>query len=235
VVAGAVDDDAQLSEELLAATPESAEEVRAQVLRLVGDTNEFEDDAEVRFRDQVRNPWIAEVLAHALLVLRRRDVTACLRGAIVALKQPHPDPRRQGLDLVAIYEYEGLPWAAIGEAKASRRYGSARLNEAAAFFADIDHGLRGVELRGEFHALKHVLNSGLRASIGDGFWRGRCCYLPIIVFCDAIDECSDHTALATLRPDVSERRLIAVCLPNFHVFFDQIADEIRGALQDLLP
>src|SRR5687767_8341198 len=56
VVAGAVDIDAELSEELLASTPDSAAEVREHIHQLIGDNNTFVTDQEKNFRDTVRNP-----------------------------------------------------------------------------------------------------------------------------------------------------------------------------------
>lgn len=235
LVAGIVDEDASLTEELLAVEPDSVAEVRAQISRLIGPNNDFPSDARKRFRDRVRNPYIAEVIAHALVLLRKRRETACLVGPPAALKNPHADPRRQGLDLIGIYVDDGLPAAAIGEAKASRGYGKRRLKEAAAFFSDIDAGKRGVELRSELGALKHVLNADLRAGIADGFWRNNCCYLPVIVFTDPIGETADNADLGGLDPGQRSVRLVALRLEHFHSFFNEVANQIRLATEELLP
>jgi len=235
LVAGIVDEDASLTEELLAVEPDSVAEVRSQISRLVGPNNNFADVARRRFRDRVRNPYIAEVIAHALVLLRKRKETACLVGPPAALKNPHADPRRQGLDLIGIYVDDGLPAAVIGEAKASRKYGDRRLKEAAAFFSDIDSGKRGVELRSELGALKHVLSDDLRAGIADGFWRNNCCYLPVVVFTDSIYEIIDNSDLGDLEPRQSSIRLVALKLEEFHSFFNDVADQIRLATDELLP
>jgi hypothetical protein len=235
VVAGAVDEDARLSQELLARTPDSRAEVRRHLLRLLGNDNQFVDEAARIFRDTTRNPWIAEIIAHALLVLRQRQETPCLEGDIAALKQPHADPKRHGLDVIAIYaDDRQLAALAIGEAKASRQYGAARLNDSASFFREIDRGGRGVEIRAEVHALKHVLSAELRATLADGFWRSRCCYLPVIVHCDPINEAIDHEGLSRLRPPAASRRLLALRLEDFHGFFDAVADAARDALDAVL-
>jgi hypothetical protein len=234
VVAGVVDEDASLSEELLATEPDSVAEVRSQIERMIGPDNNFLDKPSRRFRDRVRNPYIAEIIAHALIVLRKRRDTACLIGPPAALKNPHVDPRRQGLDLIGIYNADGLPAAAIGEAKSSRQYGSRRLKEAAKFFSAIDAGKRGVELRSELGALKHVLDDGLRSGLADGFWRSNCCYLPVIVFSTSIDETADNPDLDDLRPDPPDIRLIALQLQSFHVFFNEVAEQIRVATNELL-
>lgn len=235
VVAGAVDNDAALSEELLAAAPDEQAEVRAHVIKMIGEDNNFGSDAARHFRDHVRNPWIAEVLAHALLVLRRRRATLCLLGDVQALKLPHIDPRRQGLDLIAIFEDGGSPALAIGEAKASRENGAALLNDAVAFFKAIDSGARGVEIRQEVHALKHVLSDELRQQISDSVWRERCCYLPVIVHSVAINPGVDHVGLSELKPVPTSKRLLALRIDGFYDFFDAVSDAARGSFAELLP
>lgn len=235
LVAGIVDEDASLTEELLATEPDSVAEVRSQIEKMVGPNNSFRDKAGRHFRDRVRNPYIAEITAHALVLLRKRGDTACLLGSPAALKNPHADPRRQGLDLIGIFDDGGLPAAAIGETKASRKYADRRLKEAAGFFSDIDAGKRGVELRSELGALKHVLDASLRSRLADGFWRNNCCYLPVIVFSTSVDETIDNSDLGNLKPDQPSIRLIALKLRSFHTFFNQVADQIRIAVDEVLP
>lgn len=235
VVAGAVEDDATLSEQLLAVAPDSRVEVRNVVMKLVRNNNDFGTSAKIRFRDRVRNPWIAEGIGHALLLVRQRQITVCLDGDVCALKQPHFDPRRQGLDLIAIYDADGFPAVAIGEAKASANHGAARLREASVFFREIDAGRRGPEIRSEIRALKHVLPNDLLVGIVDGFWRERCCYLPLIVHSANIDEASDHSGLAGLKPPPVSRKLLALKLNAFHPFFDDVANAVRAALDEIVP
>lgn len=235
VVAGAVDNDAKLSEELLATAPDEQSEVRDHVLRMIGPDNVFDTDALRHFRDHARNPWIAEIIAHALLVLRRRRDTLCLLGDIYALKLPHLDPRRQGLDLIAIFEEGGAPALAIGEAKASRANGAALLNDAVEFFGAVDAGKRGVEIRQEVHALKHVLPEELRAQIADSVWRDRRCYLPVIVHATAINPELDHAGLNGLQPVRASKRLLALRIEAFYDFFDAVADAARDSFAELLP
>jgi hypothetical protein len=234
VIAGIVEEDVSLGEDLFATEPDSAAEVRLQINRIVGRDNSFPNKKRRHFRDRVRNPYIAEVMAHALVVLRSRGHTACLLGPPLALKNPHVDPRRQGMDLIGIYDGDGLPAAVIGEAKASRRYGVRRLQEAANFFSDIEAGKRGAEIRTELGALRFALSDEMRREVGDGFWRRRCAYVPIIVFEDPIGEVEDNDDLDGLRPEPEDIRLVALELPSFLSFFDLVADQIRQATEELL-
>jgi hypothetical protein len=235
VVAGAIGMDAQLCEELLAERPDTRQAVRDHVMGRIGESNTFTDDAGRHFRDRVRNPWIAEGIGHALFTLRRRRECACLTGPVRAVTLPHPDPRRQGLDLIAIYEDDGAPVLAVEEAKASRQYGPARLAEAATFFAGLDRGGRDTEIRYELHALKSLLPDSLLVQIADGFWRDRSCYVPLIVHGAPLNERSDHHGLRELKPPPERRRLLALHLEAFHEFFNFVADATRTALDKVVP
>lgn len=234
VLMGAVEDDASLSEDLLDVSPDEAAEVRIHVDKLIRRSNDFPDEAAQRFRDHTRNPFITEVLAHALLVLRKTRVTACVLGPTVALKQPHPDPRRQGIDVVAIYDKEGAAVPVIGEAKSSKANGAMQLSRSAEFFASLDAGKRGYEVRTELRALGRALPDELREGFAPRLWRDRCCYLPIIVHGQSLDVLADLSELASLKPPQDHIRVIGLEMEHFHKFFDDVADEIRLAMEELL-
>jgi hypothetical protein len=234
VLMGAVEEDASLSEDLLDIHPDEAAEIRLHVDKLVRGSNEVPDQAAEHFRDHTRNPFITEVLAHALLVLRRARETACVAGSTVALKQPHPDPRRQGIDVVAIYDDGGAAVPVIGEAKSSRENGSAQLLRSAEFFASLDAGERGYEVRTELRALARFLPDALRESFAPRLWRDRCCYLPIIVHGQSLDVLEDRDEFASLKPPQDHVRVVGLELERFHQFFDDVADEIRLAVEELL-
>jgi hypothetical protein len=234
VLMGAIEDDASLSQDLLDVSPDEAAEVRSHVEKLIRTSNDFSDDSAKHFRDHTRNPFITEVLAHALLVLRKTRATACVAGPTVALKQPHPDPRRQGIDLVAIYNDGGAAVPVIGEAKSSKANGSAQLSKSAEFFASLDAGERGYEVRTELRALGRALSDELREGFAPRLWRDRCCYLPVIVHGQSLDVLADLDGLASLKPPQDHIRVVGLEVEGFHRFFDDVADEILLAVEELL-
>lgn len=234
VLGGAVNQKAELSREILNIDPDFSSEVREHIETRIGASNDFPDQPTRDFRDHTRNPYIAEVLAHALLVLRKRGDTACLVGPTAALKPPHPDPRRQGIDLLGIYDDSGIAVAAVGEAKASKNNGTAQLRRAAAFFADLDAGKRGVEMRTELGSLKDVLPEPLRAGFVPTMWKRRCCYLPVVVHSDSLAVLVDRKSLGDLKPNREHIRVVGLDLDDFYGFFDQTADGIRAAQEELL-
>lgn len=234
-LAGGVDLDARLSEALLAEGVDAQAELAATVRALVRETNVCVDDGDKRFRDTRRNAWIAEGLAHALLVLRARADTACLVGPVHALTQPHQIPTQQGLDVVAIYVDDQGPVVAIGESKASRADGSGQVTDAASIFAAIDGGDYGPHLRAALLSLRRVLPDSLAPRVSNALWQEHRCYLPVIVFGTPFDPQADRRVLARLKPTTSRRRLIALQLSNFHEFFDAVADSMRAAVSEVVP
>jgi hypothetical protein len=234
-LAGAVDLDARLSEALLARGVDAQTELAATVRALVRDTNDCRGASDELFRDTRRNAWIAEGLAHALLVVRARADTASLAGPVHALTQPHQIPTQQGLDTVAIYVDDQGPVVAIGESKASRGDGTGQVTDAARIFAAIDNGDYGPHLRAALLSLRRVLPDHLVPQVSDALWREHRCYLPIIVFGTEFDPLAERQVLARLEPPPTRRRLIALRLANFHDFFDAVADSMRAAVVEVVP
>lgn len=70
-LSGAVQLDAQLSQDMLAEGVDRREEINRTVQSLIGSHNLFVAREERRFRDTRRNAWIGEGVAHALLALKR--------------------------------------------------------------------------------------------------------------------------------------------------------------------
>lgn len=232
-IAGAVDLDARLSQSLLAEGFDAQNEVANRVRRLVGDTNAYTTES-VRFRDTWRNAWIAEGVAHALLVVRARIDTPCLSGPVHALTPPHQLPTEPGLDAVAIYSDGDGPVVAIGETKASREAGSAQLTVAARIFTEVDAGEYGADLRSALVSLRRVLPDTVASRVSDALWREHRCYMPFIFHETSFNPLTERPVLARLKPVVNRRRLLALRLNDFHAFFDSVADAMRAAVPEIV-
>ena len=233
VAAGGIEVDCQLSDELAGITAETEDEVRRHFLKFVGVSNTFHTTTAKAFRDRVRNPWLAEMLVHALLVLRSREDGPCLTGSVLALKLPHLDPRRTGLDTVGIYDADGYPAAVIGEVKASKDRGRAELGKAVEFFREVDAGDRGTDISSELRALKVALPGNVRSKVADGYWRERRTYLPAVAHSRPLRHAEEHEGLGGLKPTADCRRLLALRLATFHAFFDDVADGCRSTIEEL--
>lgn len=234
VIGGAVQHDARLSAALLPEGIDGREEVQRAVVAAVGETNTFITLAELRFRDRVRNPWIAEGLAHALLVVRSRIATACVAGPVRAVSKPHSIPSTPGLDAVAIYELDDQPFVAIGECKATRRRAVEELRKAAGMFSKIDQAVYGPELRSELGTLRDVLSDPLKDKVTNALWQDSACYVPAIVHGEGFDYLADRSWLSTLNPPTERRRVLVLEISAFYAFFDAVADAMRAAVNEVI-
>jgi len=234
VIGGAVQHDGRLTAALLPTGQVGREDVRAAVEAAVGSTNVFGTLDEIRFRDRVRNAWMGEGVAHALLLVRSRVETCCLAGQVQAISKPHDLPSMPGLDAVAVYAIDGEPFVAIGESKATKQRGLAELRKAAAMFAKIDAAIYGSALRSELGTLRYVLPPDLKDKVTDALWREAACYVPVIVHGDAFDHLADRAWLASLSPPADRRRLLVIALSDFYGFFDAVADAMRAAVDEVV-
>lgn len=228
VLAGAVQTDARLSDKYLVAGTAGLDDVTASVARVVGDTNMFSSDAQIRFRDRTRNAWIGEGLAHAMLVIRNRRETACVAGTVTAITAPHTIPSQPGIDAVAVYDVAGQPFLAIGESKATRARGTDEWRNAATFFANVDKQHYNQELRTALISLNPVIPAHLAPRIGETIVRDGPCYLPVIVHGDPFEHLAHRDWMASLNPPVDRRRVLVMPIADFHGFFDVVADTMRG-------
>jgi hypothetical protein len=234
VIAGAVQLDGSLSAKYLPTGPADSQDVVESVLSLVGETNAFVSEDQIRFRDRVRNAWIAEGLTHALLVVRARVDTACLPGQVCAISKPHVIPSEPGLDAVALYEFSGDPYLAIGESKATRARGAPELRKAVRFFERLDARKYNQHLRSALIALGPVIPSHLSPKVSNAIWQDAACYVPAIVHGDAFDHLTDRDWLAALGPPVERRRLLLLRIDDFHGFFNRVADTMRNEYGSLV-
>lgn len=234
VIGGAIQHDARLSAALLPSGDVGRADVRAAVENAIGTDNLFVTDAEIKFRDRERNAWIGEGVAHALLVVRSRVETCCLAGPVRAISKPHDLPSMPGLDAVAVYEVSGDPFVAIGESKATRERGLDEMRKAAHMFAKIDQARYGSALRSELGTLRQVLPPTLKDRVTDSLWRDAPCYVPVIVHGDAFDHGAERTWLASLSPPADRVRVLVIALPEFHGFFDAVADAMRAAVEEIV-
>ncbi|MBQ0884983.1 hypothetical protein KBZ94_08520 [Streptomyces sp. RM72] len=234
VLAGAVGHDARISADLLAQGADAQAELKKKVISLVGLTNNFTSDKEILFRDTKRNAWIAEGVAHGILVLRANFPSECVTGAVQAVAGIHAIPTEQGLDSVALYlEGEQLV-VAIGESKASAEHGTSELTKAAQQFADVDQDEYGVQLRSELMTFRAVISTDLKAQVSDALWRNNRCYLPFITHEVEFDLHAKRLVLERLSPPVHRKRLIALRIERFHGFFDTVADTMRSAVSQVV-
>ena len=235
LIAGVVQTTLRLSTVLLDRSPEGRQQLAADVAARITPAAGAPAGSAAVFKANVRDPWIAEGIGHAMLAVRKRKATPCLSGAVAAMTVPHGKPSQQGLDLFAIYEENGLPAIALGEAKATAAGGSGRLTEAIGFFRKVQGGERDVDIRMQVVSLHDSLPANLQNGISAGFWHQRACYLPIIAHGDTVDISTSRPALQAIARSVDRKRVVYFHPSNYSGFFDRVAVSMRAAVSVINP
>lgn len=230
VIASVVAVDLSITERYLGAGPDYAAQLRREVERVIGATNQVTDG----FRDTRRNPWVAECLAHLLLIIAGEQVGLCVPGRVWAATVPHDKVSKQGLDLLAVYDDGGQPSLCIGESKASALHAGHHLNASIRLFREVDDRERDYEIRTMMiNSLETHIPAELREQVPGMFWRDSRLYMPVIGY-----EAGSGFNPTTDRPNtfgrllvtVDRRRCVSIALGDFHAFFDAVANKMRDAI-----
>ena len=233
-LAGWVQRDATIAARLNVEGIENRAEVLALVERIVTPDPDFDSAALKSWTETWRDPWLAEVLTHALFVVHRAKTSAFLAGGVVALIRPHPHPKRQGLDSLAIYDAGGVAVVAIGETKASRGNASSELTNATGMFVQVDAGLFGPDLRDAIDILGSVFPDHLRDQVSDSLWRRNRCYLPTIFHQSDFDARHQRKGLHELEPPQERKRVLLCRLADFPAFFDAVAAVMPAVVEEVV-
>jgi hypothetical protein len=232
LIAGAVTIDMRVIELLLGSGPEYAEELDRELTAVLGADN---DSITPSFREDRRDPWIGECLAHALLVIHRGEPGLCVPALVRAVTLPHDKPSQQGLDLVAIYEEDGGPGLCVGESKASENWAGQHLSRSVGLFREIDESKRNYQIRSVvLNTLFANVNPELQGKMEHLFWEDRRLYLPLIGYSAASDfnPASERPqTLGVLSVPQNRRRLVVIPLESYPSFFDGVADAMRAAVE----
>lgn len=213
---------------------EHRDEIQLLVDRVTVPPGGLSEEELLNWRRTWRNAWIAEVLTHALLLIRRDHPSVSLVGDVAALLRPHPLPKRQGLDSLAIYEEDGAAVVAIGETKASGDRGSEVLTEACDLFDDVDKALYGPDLRDAIDLLADALPAQLANTVSNDLWRDARCYLPTIVHQAPFDCTSNRPRLRRLQPAKERKRVLLLRTSEFDGLFDEVASRMQSAIDELI-
>jgi hypothetical protein len=233
-LAGWVAKDATISARLGMRGVDKRDELRTLVGSLVGTPASMDNQELEHWRQTSRDPWIAEVLTHALLVIRRTVASDCLEGDVVALLRPHPHAKRQGLDSVAIYRDTDLAVVAIGETKATKECGSEELTHACDMFDSVDAGAMGPDLRDAIDLLADVLPDDLIEQVSEDLWRDHRCYVPAIVHENEFDAARRRDRLERLAPPVARKRVLVLRIADFAHFFDTVASLMPASIDAIV-
>jgi hypothetical protein len=232
-----VQHDATIAERFVLQGVNGRQELSRLIAR-IADPGDRAGDQLKQWRETWRDPWIAEVLVHALLVITRTHPTRIVIGPVQAILAPHPVPKRQGLDALAIYAELAaagpVPVMAVGETKASEENGTGQLTIACNSFDDVEKGLSGPDLRDALKLLAPVLPAELAAEMPEELWKDHRCYLAAIVHQTAFDGTNTRPRLGQLTPALDRKRLASIRTATFQGFFEQVAAAMPGAIDEVV-
>lgn len=210
--------------DLLGESEDAALALRTEVARLIGANNAISDD----FRQDHRDPWMAEGLAHLFLRIAGSLPPLPPPGCLHAITPVHDDVKEHGLDLVGIYTCTatGSLGLAISESKASESNATAHVASAGELFSDVMNGGRDPHIRSKVQALRHALPATAQALITPFFWNTEKCFSAYVAMSQS---CGFNANAARTRYSQIQPRptIIVVSLSNFRGFFDALADRIR--------
>jgi hypothetical protein len=233
-LAGWVEQDATIAARLAIQGVEKRPEVVKLVDRIVVPRADLNPEQLENWKQTWRNAWIAEVLTHALFVVHRTRRSDFLQGGVLALLRPHPLPKRQGLDSVAIYGEEGIAVMTFGETKATADHASAQLTSACEMFDSVEEVLHGPDVRNAIDVLGAVLPDPMKPQVGEALWRKNRCYLPAIFHQAVFDASGTRERLAALRPVPARKRVLVCQITDFEAFFGAVATAMPSVVDELV-
>ena len=213
--------------DLLGDSEDAATALAGELTRLLGNNNDLTDD----FRQDQRDPWMAEALAHLLLKIAGNLPPLPPPGSLHALTPVHDDVKEHGLDLVGIYtnSASGNLGLAVSETKASANNPTAHVASAADLFTSVMTGRRDPHIRSKIQSLRHALPSQTQTLITPSFWKNECCFSAYVAMSDSCD--FDANAARPTYLQIQPRATIVIVpLSNYQAFFDSIADRMRSLI-----
>lgn len=234
VLAGWVQYDATIAARFAVRGVEHRSEIQRLVDRITVPKADATTEELARWRQTWRDPWIAEVLTHSLLIITRSRPTEIVTGSVVAVLPPHPIPKRHGLDALAVYDENSVAVMAIGETKASQTNPGAQLTVACDSFDKVEDGLSAPDLRDALKTLAAYIPHELAAQISEELWRDQRCYVPAIVHETEFDGAANRPRLQQLIPTIERKRLLVLRISAFRRFFDDVATAMAVAVDELI-
>jgi hypothetical protein len=236
LVAGIVQVDLRFLAELCGEGEDYGQALQAMIQEVVLESND-PDVLDDHTRTHYRDPWIAECLAHVVLMLARGAAGPCVPAVVQAMTVPHAKVTQSGFDLVALYDPDA-PALCIGESKSSEDAPQDQLGKAVRLFREIDDGARNREI---IHVVTGTLRGSLPQQVQERlyefFWNDRRMYLPLIGYaagCAFNPGAERTTTLGALQASGDLCRLVVVPLENYRAFYNGVASGMRAATAEFI-
>lgn len=182
-----------------------------------------------------RNPWIAEGMWHLCMVLSADRPEIHPFGSIVALDYAHVATKDHGLDVVAIYEREGLFGLSLVESKAYKSDPNKAINNAVDFFRAVDRDEHALRIRQSVQVMRMAIPAEKQELISKSFWKRTRSYIPNPHYDSQylINWSIRRPSFSTLVPGKPNILVMPHVINNFDAFFDEVSNEMREYVQGL--
>jgi hypothetical protein len=232
LIAHAIEANLEVRADLMEYTEVGKEEIVESVIETIGEDNNLVQD----FKEDERNPWLAEALIHLLLFISNKVQNLHPVGEVLVVGLVHDDPKDKGLDLTAIYQSETLGLT-IGECKAYKLDPNRAISKAMDFFDGVDTKRKtGKRIRSQVQILRNFLPEEISRSATHGFWKNERCFLTTPVYDSSIVKDwsrSRNKTLGLLKVPLDRRLVIPLAIEDFDKFFDELADEMRNFVREI--
>lgn len=213
----------------LADTEEDRLEIWQSVVDVVGENNNALTEQQIRFKQDERNPWIAEGVWHLCMAIaaQRREIHPM--GSIILLDYAHIKAKDHGLDVAVIYQTGGETGISLIESKAYKNDPNGAVNAAVGFFRDVDADKHSTRIRQAVQIMRTALSTEQNRTISASFWRRHRCYIcnPHFQTAQYMDWTNARSSFRELEPGPYRTAVMPHSISNFDSFFDNVADEMR--------
>ncbi|MFG6117188.1 hypothetical protein ACGTN9_18710 [Halobacillus sp. MO56] len=232
LIANAIEANLEVRADLIEDTEIGKEDIEESVIDTVGESNELNQD----FKEDERNPWLAEALIHLLLFVSNKVQNLHPAGEVLAVGLVHDDPKDKGLDITALYQ-SGTLGLTIGECKAYKLNPNKAISNAMNFFDGVETNRKtGKRIRTQVQILRKYLPEELSKLATSGFWKNERCFLTTPIFDSSVNKDWSRIrrkTLGGLKVPVNRRIIIPLAIENFDLFFDSLSDEMRDIVREL--
>jgi hypothetical protein len=173
-----------------------------------------------------RNPWIAEGIWHLCLFLSAARNDLHPHGPIVALDLPHIAAKDHGFDVVGIYRSSAGFGVSFVESKAYESNPNGAINDAVAFYEEIESGKHDARARQVVASMRDSLPSAEQGAISASLWKDERTYLPNPHY-DAstvMDWTNTRPSFDGLAVPTDRIVIMPHAIKKFRKFFDDVAD-----------
>jgi hypothetical protein len=180
-----------------------------------------------RKRDQ-RNPWIAEGIWHLCLFLSATRQDLHPHGPIVALDLPHIASKDHGFDVVGIYRGTAAYGVSFVESKAYENNPNGAINDAVAFYEEIERGKHDARARQVVASMRDSLPAGEQGAISASLWKHERTYLPNPHYdgSTAMDWTNTRPSFKGLAVPIDRIVIMPHAIQKFPKFFDDVTESM---------